>query len=283
MSQEKYINDMLAKYNMLECKPASTPMDVGTKLSNDMSPKSDSETLEISSIPYKSAVGSLMYAMTSTRPDISYSVSAVSKYCSNYGPAHWQAVKRILRYLKGTAHYRLKLGGTTSATLTGYCDADWAGDLDDRRSTSGYVFYIGNGVVSWSSKKQPTVALSTVEAEYMSSTHATKEAIWLKQLLAEIEIHLDGPVLMYNDNQGCIQLAKNPAQHQRTKHIDLRHHYIREKLESGEITLQYCSTEDMVADLLTKALSKDKHNKCLDGLGLKHYKVSQSGSIVSNV
>jgi hypothetical protein len=221
--------------------------------------------------------------MTSTRPDISYSVSAVSKYCSNYGPAHWQAVKRILRYLKGTAHYRLKLGDTTSATLTGYCDADWAGDLDDRRSTSGYVFYIGNGVVSWSSKKQPTVALSTVEAEYMSSTHATKEAIWLKQLLAEIEIHLDGPVLMYNDNQGCIQLAKNPAQHQRTKHIDLRHHYIREKLESGEITLQYCSTEDMVADLLTKALSKDKHNKCLDGLGLKHYKVSQSGSIVSNV
>jgi hypothetical protein len=230
----------------------------------------------------QSAVGSLMYAMTCTRADIAFAVSTVSRFCSNYGTAHWVAVKRIMRYLKGTAHYRLQLGGGAQVLLSGYCDADWAGDLDERKSTTGYAFYIGDGLVSWNSKRQTTVALSTAEAEYMAATQATKEALWLKQLLNEIGLTQSQPVLIRSDNQGCIALTKNPAYHSRTKHIDIRHHFIRDSVEVGDIELQYCATNDMVADVLTKALARDKHDQHTDTLGVRHSKCSQSGSVESN-
>ena len=166
--------------------------------------------------------------------------------------------------------------------LTGYCDADWAGDLDERKSTTGYAFYVGDGLVSWNSKRQTTVALSTAEAEYMSATQATKEALWLKQLLNELGLTQFQPVLLRSDNQGCIALTKNPAYHSRTKHIDIRHHFIRDSVEVGDIELQYCATNDMVADVLTKALARDKHEQHNDTLGVRHSKCSQSGSVESN-
>jgi hypothetical protein len=187
-----------------------------------------------------------------------------------------------MRYLKGTAHYRLKLGGGAQVVLSGYCDADWAGDLDERKSTTGYAFYVGHGLVSWNSKRQPTVALSTAEAEYMAATQAVKEAMWLKQLLSEMGFTQSQGVVIHSDNQGCIALTKNPAYHSRTKHIDIRHHFIRDRVDAGDVELQYCATDDMVADVLTKALAREKHEKHTSTLGLYHSKDSQSGSVESS-
>ncbi len=164
-------------------------------------------------------------------------------------------------------------------TLRGYCDADWAGDTNDRRSTTGYVFFVGNGAISWNSKRQPTIALSTTEAEYMATSQCTKEALWLRKLLDDVGYVQDNATLILSDNQGSISLAKNPIHHSRTKHIDIQHHFIREKLENGEIELKYCATEDMVADVLTKALAKERHQTLTKAMGLGALDYSQSGSV----
>ena len=269
LNQSNYLEAVLTKFSMQDCKTVSTPMDPGVKLTQEIIPSTTSIE-ELQAIPYQSAVGSLMYAMTCTRPDLAYAVSVVSRYCSNYGPNHWIAVKRILRYIKGTIKYRLQLGGTR-IVLSGYCDADWAGDLDSRRSTTGYAFVLGKGIVSWSSKRQSVVALSTAEAEYMAATHAVKEAIWLRELLKNLlPTYGDekAPVEISSDNQGCIAMSKNPAFHSRSKHIHIRYHFIREKVEANEIELKYCPTNEMIADVLTKPLSRDKHMWCLNALGL---------------
>jgi hypothetical protein len=170
---------------------------------------------------------------------------------------HWIAVKRIFQYLQGTLDFKLRFGGSPPQDLVGYCDADWAGDLQDRRSTTWFVFIMGGGAISWSSKQQPTIALSTTEAEYMASTQATKEAIWMTKLMKELGYMKEKKAMVIRcDNQGAISLTKNPTQHAQTKHIDVQHHFVRERVENGEVTFEYCSTEDMVADALTKALSK---------------------------
>jgi transposase InsO family protein len=278
MSQTKYLEDVLKRFDMQDCKPLGTPLDVHSKL-----PKLTDEELkqyegEMEGIPYKQAVGSLMYAMVATRADLAYAVSVVSQYMAKAGPMHWKAVKRIMRYLKGTLDFKLCLGGK-HVTLRGYCDADWAGDTNDRRSTTGYVFFVGNGAISWNSKRQPTIALSTTEAEYMATSQCTKEALWLRKLLDDVGYVQDKATLIMCDNQGSIALAKNPTHHSRTKHIDIQHHFIREKLEKEEIELKYCPTEDMVADVLTKALAKERHQTLTKAMGLKTLDYSQSGSV----
>jgi hypothetical protein len=161
-------------------------------------------------VPYKSAVGSLMYAMVATRADLTFAISTVSQHMATPGWTHWMAVKMIMRYLKGSLHLKLQLGGQ-HIKLKGYCDVDWTGDVNDRRSTTGYAFSLGDGIVSWSSKRQPTVALSTTKAEYMAASHCTREAIWLRQLLDDMRCkYNEGTLIMY-DNQGAIALTKNPA------------------------------------------------------------------------
>ena len=214
----------------------------------------------MTAIPYSSAVGSLMYAMTATRPDIAFAVSALSAFMANPGEKHWIALKRVLRYLQGTRHYTLVLGGS-QVELRGWCDADWGTDKDTRRSVTGYIFKVGNGVISWQSKRQPTVATSSTEAEYMSVSYAAREAAFLHQLLAELG-YKQGCITLHCDNQSCIALCNNPAYHQRSKHIDVQHNFIREKVEAGDITLQYMPTEQMAADALTKPLPKGKHEWC---------------------
>ena len=161
----------------------------------------------------------------------------------------------------------------------GFCDTDWAGDANDRRSTTGYAFILGDGVVSWSSKRQPTVALSTTEAEYMAASHCTREAIWLRQLMADVRCKQVGGTLVMCDNQGAIALAKNPVHHARTKHIDVQHHFVREKVERGLIRLEYCPTEDMMADVLTKALAKERHEKLRTMMGFEDFGHSQSRNV----
>jgi transposase InsO family protein len=278
MSQSKYIKEVLKRFNMEECKPIGTPLDVNVKLLKLSVEEFEAIEGDMEGVPYKSGVGSLMYAMVATRPDLAFAVSMVSQFMSRAGPAHWSAVKRIMRYLQSTMEYKMCLGGKDFA-LRGYCDADWAGDANERRSTTGYVFFVGMGAISWNCRRQPTIALSTTEAEYMATSHSTKEAIWLRKLLADVGFVQEGATTIMCDNQGCIALAKNPTHHSRTKHIDVQHHFIREKLDSGEIILKYCPTEDMVADVLTKALAKERHQRLAFEMGLREGNYSQSGSV----
>ena len=182
---------------------------------------------------------------------------------------HWIGVKRVLRYLKGTLNYGLKFSAhDEDPELIGYSDADWAGDVDTRRSTSGYVFQIGRSTVSWSSRKQATVAKSSTEAEYVALSSATQEAVWLCRLMEDLGKHLDAPTTIYEDNQGAIELAKNAKYHNRTKHIDICHHFVRERVVSNEIRVIYCPTGDMVADIMTKGLAKLSFEKLRDLLGV---------------
>ena len=166
---------------------------------------------------------------------------------------HWMGVKRVLRYLKGTLNYGLKFSVHGEQTeLNGYTDADWAGNVDTRRSTSGYVFQFGNGTISWSSRKQPTVAKFSTEAEYVALNSATQEAIWLRRLTKDFGKQTDAPTTIYEDNQEATELAKNAKYHSRTKYIDICHHFVRERVVSNEIRVIYCCTEEMVADIMTK-------------------------------
>ena len=183
----------------------------------------------MSEIPYRQAVGSLMYAMVGTRPDLATSVGLLSKYMQDPGPAHWAAVKRVFRYLQQTKEFCLQYSGMEDTAIQGYCDADWGGDIDSRRSTTGFVFKVGGGAVSWNSKQQQSVALSTLEAEDMEAAAATKEAVWMRRLFSELGKPQLNSTLIKTDRQGSMAFMKNPVQHQRTKHIDVRYHFIREK------------------------------------------------------
>jgi len=217
---------------------------------------------------YPERVGALLYA-TQTRPDCQYAVATLAQFSGNPGKAHFEAVKRVLRYLKGTAHFGLAFGGPKQGLdLIGWTDSDWAQDPDSRRSVGGFVFDVAGGSVSWSSKKQPTVALSTVEAEYMAASNATKEAIWLRTLLKDLGFTQTQATTIYADNQGCIALSRNPVSHSRAKHIDIRHHFIRERVANKEVDLKFCSTREMVADVVTKALPREAFERCRAALGV---------------
>uniref|UniRef100_A0A803L0D4 Reverse transcriptase Ty1/copia-type domain-containing protein n=1 Tax=Chenopodium quinoa TaxID=63459 RepID=A0A803L0D4_CHEQI len=251
LSQEKYAENMLKKFNMRDCKPMATPMATNEKLSkNDGKEKVDASF-------YRSLVGYLIY-LTNTRPDIVHAVSIISSFMSEPSKAHLAAAKRILRYIKGTKSRGIMYKSEIDYKLIGYTDSDWAGSIDDRRSTSGYVFQLGSKSVSWSSRKQATVALSSAEAEYISATSAACEAVWLRRILKDLQQDTEGPTTIYCDNMSAIAMTKNPVFHSRTKHIEIRHHFIRELVEKQEIGLQFCKTGEQLADIFTKALPTDK-------------------------
>lgn len=207
---------------------------------------------------YSQAIGPLMYAMLGTQVDTAFSVSVLSRYLINLGLAHVKAVKKIMRYLKGTSQIELTFRGILKP-LVGNTDADWAGDLQTRRYTSGFLFNIGSRAISWSSKQQPMVSLSTYKAKYIAKTQATKEAIWLRSLLSQLLLNREEPsaTIIFGDNKGAA-LAKNLQFHVRTKHIVIQHHFVREQQGAGTVNLQYIPTEREVADGLTKALPKNR-------------------------
>uniref|UniRef100_A0A2N9HZR4 CCHC-type domain-containing protein n=1 Tax=Fagus sylvatica TaxID=28930 RepID=A0A2N9HZR4_FAGSY len=238
LSQKNYIRKVLEKFSMLDAKPVSTPLANHFRLSGSQCPKNEEEIENMSKVPYASAVGCLMYAMVCTRPDLAHAVSTVSRYMANPGREHWNAVKWIFRYLKGTAEHGILFSrqpGTNS--VVGYVDADYAGEVDDRRSTTGYVFTLSGGPICWKSTLQSIVAMSTTEAEYMAVAEAAKEALWLKGLVKELGLN-QGGVQMHCDSQSAIYLAKNQVYHARTKHIDVRFHKIRELIVTGDIVLE---------------------------------------------
>jgi hypothetical protein len=269
ISQREYISKLLEHTGMSDCRPAPTPLETGTTLTKADCPHPPTLDADFAR-RYQSAVGAIMYAMLGTRPDIAFAVTALSQFCSNPGQSHWTAVNRVLHYLRGTMDYELTYGSDQQPlSLYGYCDSDWASDKDDRRSVTGYAFMLGGGAVSWQAKKQQTVALSSVEAEYMAAAQATKETMWWRTFMTELGMHLTSATTLCSDSQGSIALSRNPEHHARSKHIDIRHHFVREQVAAGTVTLQYVPTENMAADILTKALSRDKHMLLLHMLGLR--------------
>uniref|UniRef100_A0A2N9GH76 Integrase catalytic domain-containing protein n=1 Tax=Fagus sylvatica TaxID=28930 RepID=A0A2N9GH76_FAGSY len=270
LSQGTYIKKILERFHMHNSKPIDTPMEKGCTLSLDQCPKNDEEKNQMSKVPYASAIGSLMYAMLCTRPDICFAVGMVSRYQSNPGPAHWRAVKRILRYLRGTSDHALCYHGG-DLRLTGYSDADWASDKDERKSTSGYAFILGGGAVSWCSKKQSCIALSTMESEYVACSAAVQEAVWLRRFLQRLGVtaHAEDAVLLYSDSTSALAYAKDPKYHGKAKHIELRYHYIQDMVSQGKVILQHISTSSMVADPLTKPIARDLFFSHTKSMGLR--------------
>ena len=266
LSQHAYIEAIITRFNFNDLKPSSIPIDPSAPLSKSQSPSKLEDIAKMKNVPYREAVGSLMYAAMGTRPDIAFATSTVAQFSENPGWAHWEAVKRIYRYLIGTKSLELTYGGDKRG-LVGYVDADGASQ-EHRRAISGYVFMVDGGAVSWSSKKQELVTLSTAEAEYVAQTYAAKEAIWLRRLLMEIFKSIDTPTTLFSDSKSAIALAHDGHYHARTKHIDIRYHFIRYIIEAGTIKLVYCPTDDMTADTLTKALPSAKAKHFATALGL---------------
>ena len=263
LSQKHYIEKLLKRYELDDANPVCTPMDLNVRLMAD-----DGHSKLTDKVKYQSMVGSLLYVAIATRPDISQAVGAVSKYNAEPSEAHLTAVKRILRYLKGTIDLSLQYRCTENLEVSGYSDADWASDMDSRRSTTGNVFMIAGGAVSWLSQKQSTVALSTAESEYIALSSAAQETVWLRQLLADIGEHCSKAVTVWEDNQAAIGLTRNPIGHKRTKHIDIKYHFVREHVQDGTLLVKYCNTKDMLADILTKPLPKGQFEYLRHKLGI---------------
>ena len=266
LSQQSYIESILARFNLTDAKPLSIPMDPNISFSKDDCPTTPDEVARMRRVPYREAIGSLMYASVGTRPDISFAVSTLSQFLDNPGQAHWEAVKRVFCYLLGTKDWGLTYGGGKEG-LEGFTDADGASQ-EHRRAISGHAFLIDGGAVSWSSRKQELVKLSTAEAEYVAATHAAKEGIWLRNFIGEVFTPFTDPTILHCDNQSAVAIATNGNFHARTKHIDIRYHFIRFVIENGSLTLVYCPTDDMTADILTKALPSSKAKHFAASLGL---------------
>ena len=248
LHQKSYIEEILAKYCMQGAKPVSTPRDMNVNLVKDDGSKAVDRSL------YQSMVGALLYLSMATRPDISQAVGVVSRFSADPRETHLTAVKRIFCYLKGTIAMGLEYRCVEGCSLTCYSDADWAGDLDTRHSTSGYVFMFNGSVISWNSRLQRVTALSTAEAEYIALAESCKEVMWLKKLFNELNVK--SPVRVMEDNQAAIAMVKNPVYHARSKHIDIRFHYIRDLCKEGHILIQYCPSSDNLADIMTKPVPR---------------------------
>lgn len=258
-NQSKYIEDLLKKFNMENCKTVATPLEPGLKLEKA---KEDDKI----DVPYQSLIGSLMYLSVATRPDITFTVSYLSQFNNCYNKDHWQAAKRVLRYLQGTKDFKLTFKKSEDPII-GYTDADWASCILDRRSYTGYCFTYAGAAISWESRKQKSVALSTAEAEYMALTEAAKEALHLKTLANDMGISQQ-KILIYNDNQAAKSLVENPIIGSKSKHISIKEHFIREVAKRKEIEVGYKRTEDMLADVLTKAVGGKRLADLRCGFGL---------------
>lgn len=266
LNQTRYIEEVLNRFRMQDCKPVKNPSDTNQKLSVQLVTEENSL---VGKVPYQELVGCLLFLSQATRPDIAFAVNNVSRFNNKHSEIHWQAVKRILRYLNGTKHHKLCYTKEGDSELHAYSDADWASDVDKRLSCTGFVVNLSNGAINWSSKRQQIVALSSTEAEYIALSSTVRDVIWIKQLLGEIDKSSIMPTTIFCDNQSAIKLGEIEAYRPRTKHIDIRYHHLRQKINEGIIELKYISTKEMTADSLTKAVPAEKHALCTSKMGLK--------------
>jgi hypothetical protein len=265
IDQESYVKEALKRFNMVDAHPTRTPLPSGlvlTKAEDDY--KADPKLTQ----HYQAIIGTLIYAMICTRPDIAYAVIRLSQYMSNPTPQHVKAAKYVLRYLIGTQEYAIQYNGRSDSGLIGYSDADWAENKNDRHSTTGYVFLIAEGAVTWLSRKQKTVALSSMESEYMALCDSAKQCAWMHTMLKELDIEQKEPTTLCCDNHGAIFFTKNPKIESRSKHIDIRYHYVREFVEQGNAELYAVPTEEQIADIMTKSLAYQKQSYFSGRLGL---------------
>jgi hypothetical protein len=278
MSQRPHFETMLVRFKLDKCKPTLTPISSTANLGKDKCPTMDEERDAMKLVPYKEAIGCLMWGSIGTRPDISFAVNFLAQFMANPGKAHWEAVKHLMHYIAGTLDYVLILGlpsrdpppGVyTQFPISIFSDSDWASQ-EDRHSICSYVFRIGGSIVSWSAKKQHLTAQSSTEAEYIAAAHATREMLWLNHFLEELGIHVKGAIPMHLDNNGSIDLAVKGQNTDRSKHIDVRHHILREAVEHKVIELRKVDTSYQLADLFTKALPASTINAFLPLLGIVH-------------
>ncbi|KAK9069105.1 hypothetical protein SSX86_013221 [Deinandra increscens subsp. villosa] len=269
ITQESYARKLLKEANMESCNSAHVPMDPGIKMGKD------EKESEVDATKYRRIVGCLRYLLH-TRPDLSYSVGVVSRYMQSLRQSHNQAIKHILRYLKGTTSYGLKYGSGGSKRIVGYSDSSHNVDPDDGRSTTGHIFYFGTSPITWCSQKQTTVALSSCEAEFMAATAAACQAIWLQDLLEEITGWEKEKVTIRVDNKSAIALTKNPVFHGKSKHIHTRFHFIRECVERSQVEVEHVSGEEQKADILTKPLARIKFKKMRSLIGVEDHPKSNS-------
>ena len=270
LSQRGYIEKVLKRFNMHSCSSCAAPIQKGDKLSKSQCPQDEKERAEMEKVPYASIVGSLMYAQVCTRPNIAFAVNALGRYLSNPGLNHWKAVKKVMRYLQGTKDYMLTYKRSDQLKVTGYSDSDFAGFPDDRKSTSGFIFMMAGGAVSWKSVKQTLTATSTMEVEYVACYEATCQAMWLKQLIFGFHIveSISKPLVIYCDNTAAVHLSQNNRSATRSKHFDIKYLFVREKVWEFQTRIEYTATGHMLADPLTKGLPIGVYQRHVTYMGL---------------
>ena len=265
ISQENYLKKVLKKYNMYDCKPVSTPMDANNPLESLISEENNPKMQKLC----RKIIGSLMYAVQGTRPDLCVSVNILSRFQDKAGANLLKALKRVLRYVKGTLGNKLVLKVNSNNGLCAYVDSDWGGDVQDRKSTTGYIFKLCDCSIAWASQKQQCVAISSTESEYRALSIAVTEAGWMKRILKEFNVFdKDNPVLIHEDNQSAIRIAYNPENSKRLRHVDIRLQFITEEIDKGVVSVVHIGTEDQVADIFTKPLARAKFEKFRRSLGL---------------
>ena len=266
------IRAALEEFGFKDVKPASSPMVLGQRLTKAQAPTSQEDIEFMRGVPFMSAVGTLMHIAIHTRPDIAKAVQSVAQFMANPGKAHWNAVKRIFQYLKATQEYVLTVGGDGPVAPIAYCNADWGNDPDSPRSTSGYGIFMGCGVISWSAKKQTVISLSTGEAEYYAGVHCGREVIWLRQLLVELRLlpsPRPPPTVLRIDSTSAIRMINNPDEvSNRTKHVNVAYHWIRESVRKREMETEFVPGEDNIADIFTKPLPPPRHQRLTALLGI---------------
>ncbi|KAM1665198.1 hypothetical protein ACFXTN_040610 [Malus domestica] len=270
LSQKAYIEKMLRRFNMSSCGTTEMPISKGDKLSKLQCPQTDLERKAMDDKPYASLVGSLMYAQVCTRPDLAFTISVLGRFQSNAGEAHWNATKRVLRYLQRTKDHMLVYKRIESLVLEGYSDSDFAGCPDDKKSTTCYVFLMACGAVSWKSVKQGTMAASTMVAEYLSVCETVNQAIWLKNFILGLQVmdSISRPIQIFCDNNAAIFFTKNNKRSNATRNLDIKYLIAREKVMAGLVKVDYLETGSMIADPLNKAVPTIVFKKHVTSMGV---------------
>ena len=268
LSQRAYLERMLERFGFQDSNPKNTPLPAGIVLTEYLSLQTDKDRKYMLDKPFREVLGSLMWAQAATQPDLLFAVGLLARFQNNPGPAHWKALAHVMQYVNGTLDHRIVYRWGADIKPVGYVDADFGGDLDTQRSTGGYVFTMAGGAVSWSSKRQPTVALSTTEAKYMALTCGAQQAMWMFNWLLDVDLPQTLPDIVCVDNSPALSLALYTKGHARAKHIDIRHHYICKRVKQGDIDVSHIPSAQNPADLFTKPLGRIAHSRLVELLGL---------------